>query len=117
MDKNIEIHNKGWGCEKWIVNNEKYCGKILFFDKDKKCSYHYHIMKHETFYLQSGLIKIIYGYNDDLNQSYCLILHPGEKFTVEPCLRHQIIALQDSILFEFSTQHFEEDSYRAVKGD
>jgi len=20
---------KGWGFEKWIVNNEKYCGKIL----------------------------------------------------------------------------------------
>jgi hypothetical protein len=23
----IEIHPKGWGHEKWIVNEKKYCGK------------------------------------------------------------------------------------------
>ena len=47
---------KGWGYEKWIVNNEKYCGKLLFFEKGKKCSWHYHKLKHETFYLHSGRI-------------------------------------------------------------
>lgn len=46
---------KGWGFEKWIVNNEKYCGKILFFVKGKKCSYHYHEIKDETFYVQSEI--------------------------------------------------------------
>jgi hypothetical protein len=30
---------------------------------------------------------------------------------------HQMEALEDSELFEFSTQHFESDSYRLVKGD
>ena len=29
----IEIHPKGWGYEKWIVNTDKYCGKILFFEE------------------------------------------------------------------------------------
>jgi len=28
-----------------------------------------------------------------------------------------MIALEDSELFEFSTQHFDEDSYRIIKGD
>jgi hypothetical protein len=28
-----------------------------------------------------------------------------------------MIALQDSELFEFSTQHFDSDSHRIVKGD
>jgi hypothetical protein len=28
-----------------------------------------------------------------------------------------MIALEDSELFEFSTQHFEDDSYRIIKGD
>ena len=27
-------HPKGWGNEKWIVNKEKYCLKILSFKKD-----------------------------------------------------------------------------------
>ena len=31
-----EIHLKGWGSEKWIVNNESYCGKILHFEQGKK---------------------------------------------------------------------------------
>jgi len=32
-------------------------------------------------------------------------------------LRHQMLALEDSELFEFSTQHFEDDSYRIIRGD
>ena len=52
----IEIHPKGWGHEKWIVNTDKYCGKILFFEEGKQCSWHYHKLKDETFYVQSGEI-------------------------------------------------------------
>ena len=57
----IEIHPKGWGHEKWIVNEEKYCGKILFFEAGKRCSWHYHKIKDETFYVQSGELMVIYG--------------------------------------------------------
>ena len=48
----IEIHPKGWGYEKWIVNNDLYCGKVLFFERGKKCSWHYHKVKDETFYVK-----------------------------------------------------------------
>ena len=41
----IKIVPKGWGHEKWIVNNEMYCGKILFMEKNKRCSWHYHKSK------------------------------------------------------------------------
>ena len=34
----IVIHPKGWGYEKWIVNKEDYCGKLLHMIKGKKCS-------------------------------------------------------------------------------
>ena len=57
---------KGWGYEKWIVNNKMYCGKLLFFDEGKRCSWHYHKLKDETFYLQSGRILLYYGDTDDL---------------------------------------------------
>ena len=33
---------KGWGYEKWIVNTPEYCGKLLFFNEGKRCSWHYH---------------------------------------------------------------------------
>ena len=55
----IKIVPKGWGYEKWIVNTEEYCGKLLHFIKGKRCSWHYHILKDETFYVQEG--KLMYG--------------------------------------------------------
>lgn len=112
-----EIHPKGWGHELWIVNNEKYCGKLLFFKKDKKCSWHFHKLKDETFYLQSGLLRVCYSDNDELEGSKTRIMKPGDSMHIYPGLRHQMFALEDSELFEFSTQHFEDDSYRIQKGD
>lgn len=111
------IYPKGWGFEYWIVNNEKYCGKLLAFNKGKRCSWHYHKLKDETFYLQSGKISVIYGDDDNLAEAKLLLMTPGDSFHVYPGLRHQMIAMEDSELFEFSTQHFEEDSYRILKGD
>ena len=113
----IEIHPKGWGYEKWIVNTDKYCGKILFFEEGKKCSWHYHKIKDETFYVQSGEILLRYGNSDDYEKSETITLKPGDKFYVPPGLRHQMTGIKDTELFEFSTQHFEDDSYRIIRGD
>jgi quercetin dioxygenase-like cupin family protein len=116
MDMN-KIVQKGWGYEKWIVNNEKYCGKLLFFNKGKRCSWHYHKIKDETFYLQSGLISLYYGWEKDLSKSDLLVLKPGDSFHIQIGLKHQMVALEDSELFEFSTEHFDSDSYRIISGD
>lgn len=113
----MKIVSKGWGFEKWIVNNEQYCGKLLYIIKDKKCSWHYHILKDETFYIHSGKILLIYSYNDDYKEAQKIILSKGDTFHIDRKLRHQMIALEDTELFEFSTQHFDEDSYRVIKGD
>jgi quercetin dioxygenase-like cupin family protein len=112
-----EIHPKGWGYEKWIVNKKEYCGKLLFFNKDKKCSWHYHKIKDEVFYLHSGKLLVKYSDDDSLDQAKELVLNAGDSFHIYVGLRHQMIALEDSELFEFSTQHFEDDSYRIIKGD
>lgn len=108
---------KGWGYEKWIVNNDRYCGKLLFFNKGKKCSWHYHKIKDEVFYIQSGKIRVLYSMSDDIYAAQETILNPGDNFHVYTGLRHQMIALEDTELFEFSTQHFDSDSYRIIKGD
>ena len=113
----IKHVDKGWGYEKWIVNCEEYCGKLLFFEKDKRCSWHYHKLKDEVFYLQSGLMIVKYSEHDDINKADQIILSPGDNFHVYRGLRHQMLAIQDCELFEFSTQHFDEDSIRILKGD
>jgi quercetin dioxygenase-like cupin family protein len=117
MSNEMIIVEKGWGFEKWIVNKQEYCGKLLYFYKNKKCSFHYHILKDETFYIQSGKILLKYSNDDSYEQANETILNPGDSFHIYRGLRHQMIALEDTELFEFSTQHFDEDSYRIIKGD
>ena len=113
----IEIHPKGWGYEKWIVNKEDYCGKLLHMIKGKKCSWHYHTLKDETFYLQDGKILLKYSDDDDIKKAKEIVLNRGDKFHIYRGLRHQMFALEDTDLFEFSTQHFEHDSNRVIPGD
>ncbi len=113
----IKFVPKGWGFEKWIVNNEEYCGKLLYLVKDKKCSWHFHKLKDEVFYVQSGRVLVKYSDEDDIDTARELVLGPGDNFHVYRGLRHRVIALEDSEVFEFSTQHFDEDSHRIIKGD
>ncbi len=108
---------KGWGFEKWIHNSELYCGKLLYFVKGKRCSWHYHKIKDEVFYIQSGKIELRYSTDNDISKASTIILEKGDKWHVQTGQRHQMLALEDTELFEFSTQHFDEDSYRIIKGD
>lgn len=112
-----EVYKKGWGEERWIYNGPEYCGKILIFEKGKKCSWHYHLKKKEHFYLESGSMVVNIGWDDELNHSKCYNLKPGDCLEIPTGLRHQMYALEDSRLFEFSTEHFEDDSIRIIKGD
>ena len=108
---------KGWGFEKWIVNNDEYCGKLLYFVKGKKCSWHYHLLKDEVFYIQRGAVELIYSLQDNPEVADKIILIEGDKFHVPRGMRHQMFALKDTELFEFSTTHFDSDSIRIEKGD
>ena len=113
----MKIVPKGWGYEKWIVNKPQYCGKLLFFNKGKKCSWHYHDIKDEVFYIHSGKLLVTYGDCDDIEKANKVILEPGDNFHIPVGLRHQMLAIEDTEMYEFSTQHFDEDSYRVTKGD
>ena len=46
--------------EYWVANEEKegYCGKFLFVFDGQTCPYHYHKMKHETFFIVKGKVKM-----------------------------------------------------------
>lgn len=117
----MEYHKKGWGYELWIVNKPEYCGKLLKFEKGKRCSLHYHKEKDETFYLQSGRLLVEMGIyvpdNDHIWNRHEHILTPGQTLHIPQFIAHRMTALEDSELLEFSTQHFEDDSYRIEKGD
>ena len=85
------IVDKGWGSEFIWATNDKYCGKLLTFEKDAKFSMHFHSEKNESWLVQSGIFKVIYI--DTKNAS-----------------RHEKI-------LEVSTADSVEDNYRIEPGD
>jgi len=107
---------KGWGEEIIIENNEMYCGKLLKFIKGCKFSMHYHLIKDETWYVNEG--EFIYRWIDtesaEIKEQH---LYVGDVVRQRVGQPHQLIALTDGVVFEVSTQHFDEDSYRVMKGD
>ncbi len=115
--KPVRIVPKGWGREIWIANNPLYCGKILEIRKGRRCSLHYHKLKTESFYLRSGRLKVRIKDSPESEQLGEFELAPGDCMDVPSGLVHQMEALEDSELLEFSTQHFDSDSYRLVRGD
>ena len=107
---------KGWGEELIIENNEMYCGKLLIFKKGCKFSMHYHLIKDETWYVDKG--EFIYRWIDtETAETIEQKLKVGDVVRQRVGQPHQLIALTDGVVFEVSTQHFDEDSYRVVKGD
>ena len=107
---------KGWGEEVIITNNEKYCGKILKFNKGFKFSMHYHMIKDETWYVNTG--SFIYRWiNTETAETFEKTLVVGDVVRQYPGSPHQLEALEDGEVFEVSTQHFDSDSYRVWKGD
>lgn len=109
--------SKGWGGELWVVNTREYCGKILVFQSSRKCSWHYHKKKTETFHVLEGLVQILTGISNDLSMADSRFLSPGESLHIPVGIRHQIVAVEDSKVLEISTFHQEDDSYRLIKGD
>lgn len=107
-------HEKTWGYEDWIHNDERYCGKHLVIASGFNCSFHYHKLKDEVLYVNSGIINFYYAYPCD-TEIKVIELQPGMSFHVEPGLIHQMYAIREAHIFEFSTHHFDTDSYRLTR--
>ncbi len=115
-----ERHSKGWGYEDWIANKGEYCGKVLHFDKGKKCSLHYHQLKDETFYLARGELEVLLAdsvVEYEKGNTGKIVLKEGECLYIWAGRVHQMMALKESDLIEMSTEHFEQDSHRIERGD
>lgn len=101
----MELVEKPWGREIIIVNNDKYCGKILEIYEGQRLSKQRHKTKDETLYVYDGKIDV---YIDDVRYRY----NVGESVRIQPGTIHRIEALENSEIFEISTTHSDDDTVR-----
>lgn len=108
-DKELH-HPKVWGSECWLVNHSEYCAKTLYLKKNHRCSFHYHKKKHETFIIIEG--KCLMEVDDK-----AFVMRKGDIIEIDRGDIHRFTGIEDTVILEVSTQHFEDDSYRSTKSE
>lgn len=101
--------DKEWGEEIWLVNGEKYCGKLLILDKGATSSYHCHNIKEETFFCIEGYARLTVE-----DKEYVLAPFTRAK-TIKPGEYHKFYGITEAVLIEISTHHEEEDVVRITQ--
>lgn len=108
----VRIVPKAWGKEIWMANTELYCGKKLILYGGKRCSLHFHKIKDETFYVDSGRVLMEFGFPVVKE-----IMGAGDSIHISPLVVHRFSGLAlDSVIIEISTHHEDSDSYR-IEGE
>lgn len=77
---------------------------------------HYHVEKKESWYVAKGKF-ILQWIETQTGTTYCEYLNIGDVITNNRGEPHQLFALENSEIFEVSTIHRDNDSYRIWKGD
>jgi quercetin dioxygenase-like cupin family protein len=107
---------KGWGHELIWATNEKYCGKLLKFNKGARFSMHFHAEKDESWYVLTGKFEVKWINTKDASADSRVLIE-GDTWRNEPLFPHQIICLEEGVIIEVSTPDSVEDNYRVSKGD
>jgi mannose-6-phosphate isomerase-like protein (cupin superfamily) len=107
---------KGWGSELIWATNDKYCGKLMRFNKDARFSMHFHAEKDETWYVLDGRFEVRWINTKDASTDSCVLVS-GDTWRNEPLFPHQVICLEAGTVIEVSTPDSVEDNYRVGKGD
>ncbi len=109
---------KGWGYELIWATNEKYCGKIMVFEKvGSKFSLHFHKEKDESWFVNNG--KFLLRWIDTkTSKIYEQELTQGMTWHNPPLQPHQLVCMEaGSSVTEVSTADSVEDNYRIAPGD
>ena len=102
------IVRKVWGIESWYVNNELYCGKMLWVYPRYQCSLHRHLVKDETFYIhEGGPITLEIG--EEIR-----VLALGDSVRIPPGTWHRFANHEygHALIMEVSTHHDDADVER-----
>ncbi len=90
--------DKPWGYEKMIILTDKYMVKELYIKKGYETSMHYHPRKDETMHIMYGQ-----GYIEVEGEKK--VVRKNDVFRIPPNKKHRIVAVENMLLYEYSTPH------------
>lgn len=96
-----KLVDKPWGREIWYAHTDRYAGKILEVTGGHILSLQKHRVKHETLYLQSGLMRFTLR-DEEFDW------RPGEVVEIAPETVHRMEAIEDSVILEVSTPELDD---------
>lgn len=103
----MKIVEKPWGKEVWFAyDNGRYAGKVLHINKGHRLSLQYHEKKHETLYVESGVLNLVL--ENDNGELQDNLLKAGGCMMIPTGRRHRMEAVEDCKLFEVSSPELDD---------
>ncbi len=101
--------------EFWVANDTEhgYCGKFLFVFDGQTCPHHRHEMKHETFFVLKGSIRMRAGDEES-------VMDQGDTLVMPPGVAHSFTGVGPALILEVSTPSVRRDNFfddRAIGDD
>ncbi len=92
--------------EFWIANEEEhgYCGKFLFVFDGQTCPHHHHKVKHETFFVLKGTIRMKVGEEERT-------MRQGDLLAMPPGMAHSFTGIGPALILEVSMPSVPGDSF------
>lgn len=98
---------KPWGEENLLHVGFGYAVKLISLNPGQRTSLHYHNIKHEFIYVQTGILEIDLG--ADQNSMEKFKLHPGDFLAIEPKFLHRMSSgPTEATYLESQTDHLDD---------
>ena len=106
LDFGLAEFDKTGLIEYWVANDPKtgYCGKFLFVFDGQTCPTHRHGMKHETFFVMKGAVRMTVNGKSRL-------MREGDRLVMPPGAKHSFRGEGPALLIEVSQPSVRGDNF------
>ncbi|MDA9930229.1 hypothetical protein N9E91_03200 [Alphaproteobacteria bacterium] len=106
--KSGDRQDKYWGWIQSVYADETFTLKQVMMKKNTQSSMEYHITKDEYYFIAQGRLKL--GLRIGRARNVAVILEQGDVYHIPPGLMHMRMALEDTLIIEWSNKDDDEDS-------
>ena len=114
VDTCKKAKTKYWGEITTLFDQDGYTVKRIWMNAHTQSSLEYHVKKKESYYIESGCLKV--GLRIGRGKNTSVTLNQGDVFHIPPGLMHMRIAMLDTVIIEVSTTDDDSDSHIVEDG-